>query len=166
MARPCSVCRHPDRDAINAALVDGTPNRRVATQHGVSEAAVRRHRADHLPAALIGAHDAEEVAHADSLLDQLAVLQADARRIQGKAEASRDYRAALAGIRELVRICELIAKLIGELDERPRVNVLVASPEWTAVRTTILRALEPHPEARLAVARALRELRAGDDRAA
>lgn len=46
---------------------------------------------------------------------------------------------------------ELLAKLLGELDDRPQVNVLMA-PEWLNVRTALLEALRPYPEARTAVA--------------
>ena len=49
---------------------------------------------------------------------------------------------------------ELQAKLIGELDDRPQVNLLVA-PQWLELRVQILAALQPYPEARLAVAEAL-----------
>jgi hypothetical protein len=55
---------------------------------------------------------------------------------------------------------ELLAKLIGELDERPQVNILV-SPEWIAVRAALLEALTPHPEARAAVAGCLLQLEGG-----
>lgn len=55
---------------------------------------------------------------------------------------------------------ELLAKLIGELDERPQVNILV-SPEWIAVRTAVLEALAPHPQARAAVTGRLLQLEAG-----
>jgi len=49
---------------------------------------------------------------------------------------------------------QLLAKLLGQLDERPQVNVLMA-PEWLQVRAALLMALAPHPEARRAVAAAL-----------
>lgn len=45
---------------------------------------------------------------------------------------------------------ELLAKLLGELDDRPQVNILV-SPEWLAVRGAVLDALAPYPEARASV---------------
>jgi hypothetical protein len=48
----------------------------------------------------------------------------------------------------------LLAKLLGELDERPVVN-LTLSPEWLELRAVIIGALEPHPEAREAVVRAI-----------
>ena len=59
-------------------------------------------------------------------------------------EDTGDLRTALAGIRELVRIVELTAKMIGELDERPQVNVLVA-PGWLQVRAALLDALRQYP---------------------
>jgi len=43
-------------------------------------------------------------------------------------------RTALSGIREARGNVELLAKLRGELDERPVVNILVA-PQWIALRT-------------------------------
>ena len=52
---------------------------------------------------------------------------------------------------------ELLAKLMGELDARPVVN-LVVSPEWLQVRATLLMVLSPYPEARIAVAGALAAL--------
>lgn len=162
MPRTCTICGHPERDAIDAALVAGEPFRRVAARHAVTEQAIRRHRKAHLPAALTQAQEAKEAARADDLLAQLQALTAEAHRIKDRAERTGDYRTALAGIRELVRIVELLAKLRGELDERAQINVLVA-PEWLAVRTALMGALASYPEARAAVAERLLALEAGDD---
>jgi hypothetical protein len=147
----CTVCTHPDRLAIDQALIAGETFRYVAERFGTSATALFRHKAEHLPTAMVQAQAAEEVARADTLLDQLAALQTDARRIGKKAEDRGDLRTALAGIRELVRIVELTAKMIGELDERPQVT-LVTAPEWLQVRAALLEALRPYPDARHAVA--------------
>jgi hypothetical protein len=56
---------------------------------------------------------------------------------------------------------ELLGKLAGELQSAPQVNILI-SPEWVRLRTLILEALEPYPDARLAVAGALRRLDGGN----
>ena len=58
--RACTVCTHPELEAINHALVEGTPNRRIASHHDVTERAVRNHKAGHLPMALVKAREAEE----------------------------------------------------------------------------------------------------------
>jgi FixJ family two-component response regulator len=62
--RACTVCTHPELEAINHALVEGIPNRRIASHHDVTERAVRNHKAGHLPAALAKAQEAREVAKA------------------------------------------------------------------------------------------------------
>ena len=157
--RPCSACTHPDRAALDAALVAGQSFRNVSKRWGMSPSAAFRHQSDHLPARMAQGQTAEDVAQADTLLTQLAECRASARRIGDKAEAADDYRAALAGVRELVRIVELTAKLIGELDERPTLNLLIA-PEWLLVRSALLDVLRGYPEARTAVAARLVALEA------
>jgi hypothetical protein len=100
------------------------------------------------------AREVEEVAQADDLLDQVRDLQAHALDILERAEKAGDLRTALAAISQARGNLELLGKLAGELDERPMVN-LNFSAEWLELRAVIVGALEPHPEARGAVLRAL-----------
>jgi hypothetical protein len=76
-----------------------------------------RHQQAHLPAALVKATAAAEVVQADSLMDKVGQLEQEARRLGKKAEEAGDLRAALAAVRELVRIVELLAKLQGEIQD-------------------------------------------------
>jgi hypothetical protein len=154
MPRSCTVCEHPKRETIDRELVGGASNRSVASLNCVSEAAVRRHKANHLPAKLVMAEKAAEVVEASSLLRQVGDLQRRALAILDKAEETGELRTALSAIREARGNLELLAKLLGDLDERPVVNVLL-SPEWLELRTVIVGALEPHPEALRAVMGAL-----------
>ena len=68
MPRKCSVCEHPEREAIDRALVGDSSNLSLSSVFAVSEQALRRHKANHLPAKLVMAQAAEEVAQADDLL--------------------------------------------------------------------------------------------------
>jgi hypothetical protein len=154
MPRVCTVCEHPSREAIDRALVGDTSNRSLASLYDVSEAAVRRHKANHLPAKLVMAEQAAEIAEADNLLSQVRDLQSRTLAILEAAEASKQHRTALSAIREARSNLELLAKLLGELDDRPTVNILV-SPEWLELRAVIVGALEPYSEARGAVLRAI-----------
>jgi hypothetical protein len=154
MPRSCTVCEHPEREAIDRALVGDSSNLSLSSLFGVSESAVRRHKANHLPAKLVMAQAAEEVAQADDLLEQVRDLQAKALGILSKAEEAGELRTALSAIREARGNLELLAKLLGELDERPQLNILV-SPEWLELRAVIVGALEPHPDARGAVLKAI-----------
>lgn len=58
------------------------------------------------------------------VLKQLQNLAQETKRIKEQTAASGDYRTALACIRELCRILELVAKLGGELDEKTQTNIL------------------------------------------
>jgi hypothetical protein len=157
MPRSCTLCEHPDREAIDRHLVGDSSNLSVSALFGVSESAVRRHKANHLPAKLVMAQAAEEVAQADDLLGQVRDLHARTLAILEAAEEASQHRTALSAIREARSNLELLAKLLGELDERPQVNILI-SP---TVQTAIIAALGPYPDARLAVADALRGLEDG-----
>jgi hypothetical protein len=159
MPPTCSICTHPKRDAINASLTANTESLRdIAGRFGISKSALERHKA-HIPKALTLARQAEEITQADSLLDHVQDLQARALTILNTAEESGDLKSALGGIREARACLELLAKLRGELDERPVVNLTV-NPVWLETRAVIITALAGYPEAREAVAKALEQVNA------
>jgi hypothetical protein len=58
------------------------------------------------------------------VLTQLQKLALETKRIKEETVASGDHRSALACVRELSHILELIAKLGGELDEKTQTNIL------------------------------------------
>jgi hypothetical protein len=149
------VCTHPDKEAIDEALVGGTALSALAAKYrDISEDALGRHKANHLPAKLVMAEQAAEVVEANNLLAQVGDLQRRVLAILDKAEEAGELRTALSAIKEARGNLELLAKLLGELDERPVVNLNI-SPEWLELRAVIVGALEPHPEALRAVVGAL-----------
>src|SRR5215469_6421424 len=106
MPRTCTICKHPDRERIERALLAGGAYRSIAAQFATSPSALVRHRADHLPAALMRAHDAQEVRRADSLLEDVRNAEGRAERLYNAAEAIlaraldvKDLRTALQAIR-------------------------------------------------------------------
>jgi hypothetical protein len=159
MPQRCSICLHPDRDAIDRDLLARRPYRHIAAHYGTSTGALQRDK-DHLPVALSQAHEAEAVAQGDDLLAQVRGLQAKAERIMSQAEAEGKLTVALQAIREARGCVELLGKLMGQLEGRTTVNVWTA-PEWLALRGALLEALAPFPQARQAVANTLRRLREG-----
>jgi hypothetical protein len=162
--RTCTVCTHPKREAIERELVAGEASfRNIAGRFGSSATALHRHKAEHLPVKLAKAQEAQEVAQADDLLAGMRDLQARTLAILEAAEGIQQHRTALAAIREARSNLELLAKLLGELDERPTVNVLV-SPEWLELRAVLVGALEPYSEARGAVLGAIEGVRTGSAR--
>jgi hypothetical protein len=157
MPRHCTVCAHSERGSIEKALVAGNPLRDIARRCRVSKDALARHKERHLPKHLVLAKEAQTAADATSLLQHVEELRDRALRILAEAETSSDLRTALSAIREARGCVELLAKLAGELREGNTVNVLVM-PEWAHIRSTIVTALRPYPEARAAVASVLKEL--------
>ena len=155
MPRRCTVCDSPKRDEVDRALVAGASFRDIAGQcPGLTKSAVARHAAEHLREALAKAEGAKEPARADDLLPEMRTLQRVTLGILAKAAAADDLRTALGAIREARGNLELLAKLAGQLEATPTVNVLV-SAEWRAVQAVILRELTSHPELRQRVATAL-----------
>ncbi|MCG0276725.1 MAG: hypothetical protein L5655_11355, partial [Thermosediminibacteraceae bacterium] len=84
-------------------------------------------------------------------------LRDRALRILEKAEQAGKLKTALDGIKEARECLELLAKLQGELAQEGTINITI-SPEWLEIRTIILKALEPYPEARIRLAQALKEV--------
>jgi len=159
MPRTCTVCVHQDREAIERALVAGASAQKVSALFRVSPDAVQRHRAEHLPAAVRQARTDAEERQALDVLMQLKAINGASLHILHEARQKRDPQTALKAIDRIQRQIELQAKILGELDERPTVS-LVVSPEWAQVRATLLVALAPYPEARVAVASRLTLLEA------
>jgi len=160
MPRTCTVCGHPQRPEIDRALVEGATYRTIADRFGLSETALKRHKSEHLPGHVAKAQEAAQVADADDLLQQLKALRNRAIRILQKAETAGDYRTALAGIREARGCIEVLMEVEGELDRRGVTNIIV-NPEWVQIRTAILVALQPYPDAAQAVAGRLAVIEGG-----
>jgi hypothetical protein len=134
--------------AIGEALRSGRSARAVAAEFGVSYDALTRHARNHgarHPVATDAATNPEPAGGTLPLdpLDELtAALRT--RALAGNPSDTREYRLALA------------AQLAAKHAAAPT-RSLATEPEWVAVRTTMLRALEPFPKARQAIADALAE---------
>jgi hypothetical protein len=163
VSRVCTICSHDRRDEIEDAFIAGTPKRRIASQHGVTERAVRHHMREHLPELLALARDAERAARADTLLDRIEALQSRTLATLDEAEHTDDYRARLAAIREARANLELIGEVTKEINRTPTLE-LHLNPEWLKVQAVIVSALEPYSEAKDAVVSGIKELENGNVR--
>jgi hypothetical protein len=130
--RTCTICSHARLSEINNALVKNEAYRRVSKRFGASASAMYRHQQEHLPASrsALVEDNAPELALDSTLLAKITRLEAEARRLGKKAEDAGDFRGAMAAVRELVRIVELLGKLQGEITEpgAMTVNVVYVTP--------------------------------------
>src|SRR3954451_12797559 len=154
MPRVCTICTHPDRPAIDMMLVNGRSLRDIAGRFSISKSALERHRAEHLPATMVKAQEAEDVAHAIDVVKQLKAINTACLAVLGDARKAGDGELVLKAVDRVQRQIELQAKLLGNLDDRPQIS-LVTAPEWLVVRATLLQVLQGYPEARAAVAASL-----------
>ena len=154
MPRICSACSSPNRAAIDQAVTRGESFRRIAPQYGLSDRALRRHAAEHVPTAIVKAHEAREVARADDLLGLLREALADARRLRDLAEDEKDYRGAIACVRTLLDVVEKMVALgeklaQGEAARPPESKPTLSDNELAAAIESVLaraaaREEEPH----------------------
>jgi hypothetical protein len=159
--RPCTVCRHDEHHAVNVALVHREPYRHIAKRFGVSTAALQRHSSEHIPELLLQAKHATEIADADDLLAKIQDLYQEAMAVLEAGKDGADHRLVLSAIDRAGKQLEILAEMRGALDRRPQVNFILTE-EWVRIRTTLVTALEPFPEARVAVASRLLELEEGN----
>ena len=151
VSRKCTICTHPQRAEIDRELAEGRSIRDIARRYSVSRPSLHRHRT-HVQDAVQRAVEAKAVQVGVSVLDRIRELNREARALLEEARSKGRYAAAVQAIGAATRLLELEAKLLGELDERPSVQVaLVASPEWARLRAVVLEALAPYPEARAAL---------------
>jgi hypothetical protein len=174
VARTCTVCASPERQAIDRALVARQAYRVIAGRFSLARSSLARHQAEHLPALLARAYEAERAAEAGDLLAQLRERQAKAEHLvavaedlTGRSAKLGDLRTAIAGVqaatsasREVRECLELLAEVEGRLSRQPSVNLTLA-PQWLEIRGVLMDELRPYPELRASVAARLRVLEGG-----
>jgi hypothetical protein len=148
------VCTHPERHAIDRALVERGGYRAIAREFGLGHDAVIRHTAAHLPATLATSYEASEQLRADDLVGRLLELHDETIRILEEARTSKNHDLALKAIARAEKQIELQARLLGELKDGVTIN-LFQSAEWFAVVTKLLTALDPYPDVKVIVAEVL-----------
>src|SRR5262245_35929268 len=111
MPRTCTICTHSDRQAIDRAIVAGESAPTIAAKYRVSDDAILRHSAEHLPERMTKAADAREQTRADVFLEQVAGLRNKAVKVLVQAETAGDLKTALLAIREDRACIELLLEV-------------------------------------------------------
>jgi hypothetical protein len=95
-----------------------------------------------------------------SVRERIEAIVGRLERVMTDAEAGRRPTVLLQAAREIRQALETIARITGEIEQRPTTVLNIAtSDEWIELQAAILRALAPYPDARMAVAAALAPLR-------
>jgi hypothetical protein len=167
---PSTIELHPERGRIEFELGMGTPRAAVAKKFGVSRKACDRHFKK-MPAQLKASlfrdrmkrgADLEKlrVDESEGLLQGLALQRARLLLVQDRAIDLEQFGIVSQIAGQLHRNAELVGKYLGEFAShsvQTSVSILI-QPEYLELRSALLRALHPYPEARKAIAAALHQI--------
>lgn len=118
MNTKCTVCHHAKRSEIEQLHIAGVSVREIAKRFDRAKSTIQKHVKDHVPGAAqkaLEASEARDIEAGDSILGELKTLCDEAKRLQEKAEKKNDVRTAITALRELVRLVELKARILGEI---------------------------------------------------
>jgi hypothetical protein len=160
--------------AIETAIVSIEKYQEISKRFDVSVSAIGRHKENHLKAAIQSFEEKRveqtvQVVEEESTrrehfawnaFTQMEWLHRQVRLVYEECRAEKDHNASLKALGEVRQQTKLFSELLQGM-EPGQAEKLEA--EWIAVREAIFVALEPYPEARLAVAEALFALGRGDD---
>lgn len=155
----CSICDNPGVEEINMQILDNQKLAEISRKFAVSEDALQRHSDKCIIRSLASTPTTAEVITGDKLLDQLKEARQKAVDLLDKAIAAADtkvYGAPSQYLREIRGQIKLWAELEGRLASQPQVTI-INNPEWIEIRTLIVKALDPFPQAKEAVILAIRE---------
>jgi hypothetical protein len=161
MSRTCTVCQSPARLEVDRRIVAGVPFRVISSEFELSKSAIERHAGDHVSAMVSRSRDLEQVLNADVLVSELRTLREVALGILEEARADGQHAIALSAIQRLEKQSELVARLLGELVDRQRIESvnLVFTERWLKLRMRLVEALRRFPEALGEVEKVLRDVR-------
>lgn len=157
--RTCTICSHEKRHEIEAEIASGKSFRGISRHFSVGADAVERHASTHLVKAIkevrqtqtqqSGSTALERMGQAEKIVDEVITYSWGGET----GKETRMPELVLKALAESRRQVELRAKLEGELDEH---SITITSiPEWRELRALLLDALSIHPQAKMAVIRAL-----------
>lgn len=157
----CSICDHEQVDEINRMIAEQEKLTDISQNMRVSYDALVRHKSNCIITALSATQNTKEIIAGDLLLDQLRAARDktnDLLNLAIEAADSRVYGAPSQYLREIREQIKLWAELEGRLSSQPQVTI-INHPEWVELRTVIIQALDPYPEAKGAVVDAIHKRR-------
>jgi hypothetical protein len=159
VGRPCTICRHPDSQAIVKDLIAGRSYRQIGAQYHVNPAALTYHLQNHISAPVQRLIQAETDLQRDILdvaptLHQLQRLNDHLRKLALLSEANGDFETAISAHREVRRGIELLARIRGELSPSAvpegssplQVNIIYSDKPLPEPKPVLDLLPEPEPE--------------------
>ena len=113
MPRNCSACAHDAREAIDRELIGNAPLSAIAAKYrDLTDDALGRHKAHHLPLPMVAAQQAADLAHGKDLLAEVESLRVRGMTLLDRAEQEGKLATACVALREVKGILELQGRLL------------------------------------------------------
>lgn len=123
-----------------------------------NKATVSRHMNNCVPARIRETMKPEPInVEGLNVVNALTTSHAKTLEILNDSLAEGDRKTALLALNTEIKQLELNAKLTGQLNESPQVNILM-QPEFVKLKQIIIKTLEPYPDARLKLSEALTDI--------
>jgi hypothetical protein len=157
------IDKHPRGKIIIKRLASGEQNSGILPDFpGITGDDLDYYRENKLDKVLSKSPELKAEIEGDQGNDTLAevrALKVKAVDILTRAEGAGDLKTALLGIREARGCLDSILKAEGRIQDQTitvntQINIL-QSPEWISLQSRLINALEPYPEAKEAVVRAI-----------
>jgi hypothetical protein len=169
----CSCCLSPRRAEIELALCASVPLNSVAARYDISPDSLSRHWRNHVPASIRAAIatqlkpeaiDLEQLqrSESESLLQHLVVQRARLATLAQLAVESGSPAAAIRAEVAVTHNLELVSRLLGQLVSRSEITTksFLVTTDYIRLRSAIVQALKPYPQAAVAVAAAVAAIEA------
>jgi len=152
----CKVCNHPDREEFERKIASKELSMsKIAVEIGCNKSSISRHMRHCFPKK-VATWVTPEATKEETLnvVNELVRSHKNLLELYEEARAIGNIDAAIRALGEERRHLELVAKLTGQLNESPQINLLM-NPEFMKLKQIIVKQLAPFPEARLALSDAL-----------
>jgi len=156
MPKTCTICEDPRRDEFDrrARIEDNIA--KIAQDFALSYDALYRHvKANHHIREVTAIPTSAELATSEDIYKEIEAWHTEAKDLQRTAKAGGDIKTALLGLEKALKCLELMLKIHGQISDAPQITI-INNPEWIELRTVIIQALDPFPDAKQAVCEVLR----------
>jgi len=153
------MCKHPDREELERKIASKELSMTAAAKLANSnKATVSRHMRNCVASRVRESMKPEPITvEGLNVVNALTTSHEKTLEILTDSLNDGDRRTALLAIQTENKQLELMAKLTGQLNEAPQLNILM-NPEFMRLKSVILTTLAPYPDARLKLSERLAEI--------
>ena len=129
MGQVCLICTHPNRDAMERAIVKGTSLRQLAKDYGVGYDSLYNHSKEHIPKSLVEAFSRVELSTKYDLLMEIEDILHKAKDIFDRNYEAKKDAIALKSLGETRNTIDLLARIIHQYHQTKLLELEIAEKQ-------------------------------------